>query len=163
MASSSPPGTQASQSSTTLSPPGANATTLAQPNPKRSPLPLSASQESQVRELYFKRVRMKCADEVRDFASCCTAHTFTATFSCRSSQKAMNACMLQHATQAEHDAAREEWFNTIEERKGQREEKERKRAEDEKFWKEWWRKERKTEELKALETGRQVKPKDRKE
>lgn len=71
--------------------------------------------------------------------------------------------MLQHATQAEHDAAREEWFNTIEERKGQREEKERKRAEDEKFWKEWWRKERKTEELKALETGRQVKPKDRKE
>lgn len=34
-------------------------------NPSRSPLPLSASQESQVRELYHKRVRQKCADEVR--------------------------------------------------------------------------------------------------
>lgn len=35
------------------------------PQPSRSPLPLSASQESQVRELYHKRVRNKCADEVR--------------------------------------------------------------------------------------------------
>lgn len=35
------------------------------PNPSRNPLPLSASQESQVRELYYKRVRQKCADEVR--------------------------------------------------------------------------------------------------
>ena len=34
-------------------------------NPSRNPLPLSASQESQVRELYHKRVRNKCADEVR--------------------------------------------------------------------------------------------------
>ena len=35
------------------------------PLPARQPLPLSASQESQVRELYHKRVRNKCADEVR--------------------------------------------------------------------------------------------------
>lgn len=35
------------------------------PLPSRNPLPLSASQESQVRELYHKRVRNKCADEVR--------------------------------------------------------------------------------------------------
>lgn len=34
-------------------------------NPTRKPIPLSASQESQVRELYYKRVRNKCADEVR--------------------------------------------------------------------------------------------------
>lgn len=34
-------------------------------SPSRQPLPLSASQESQVRELYHKRVRNKCADEVR--------------------------------------------------------------------------------------------------
>lgn len=34
-------------------------------NLKRKPIPLSASQESQVRELYYKRVRNKCADEVR--------------------------------------------------------------------------------------------------
>lgn len=34
-------------------------------NPSRNPLPLSASQEGQVRELYHKRVRTKCADEVR--------------------------------------------------------------------------------------------------
>lgn len=29
------------------------------------PLPLSASQEQQVRDIYYKRVRNKCADEVR--------------------------------------------------------------------------------------------------
>jgi COX assembly protein 1 len=127
------------------------------PNPKRSPLPLSSSQESQVRELYFKNVRTKCADEVRgiinppsqryimlthpsriDFAACCTSRTFTATFMCRAQQKAMNTCMMQYATQAEHDAAREEWFATIDKRREQREQKEAKRIEDEKFWREWW-------------------------
>lgn len=46
-------------------------TTTQQPplNPSRNPLPLSASQESQVRELYHKRVRQKCADEVRGQSS----------------------------------------------------------------------------------------------
>lgn len=33
--------------------------------PSRNPLPLTANQESQVRELYHKRVRTKCADQVR--------------------------------------------------------------------------------------------------
>lgn len=33
--------------------------------PSRQPLPLSASQEGQVREIYHKRVRNKCAEEVR--------------------------------------------------------------------------------------------------
>lgn len=48
---------------TTMSTPtAANGSPL---NPTRKPLPLSASQESQVRELYYKRVRNKCADEVR--------------------------------------------------------------------------------------------------
>jgi COX assembly protein 1 len=45
--------------------PNPTAPVLLTPNPTRSPLPLSSSQESQVRELYHKRVRMKCADEVR--------------------------------------------------------------------------------------------------
>ena len=31
----------------------------------RDPAPLSAAQEQQVRELYHKRVRTKCADEIR--------------------------------------------------------------------------------------------------
>jgi COX assembly protein 1 len=47
---------------TTPTPTAANGVPL---NPTRKPLPLSASQESQVRELYYKRVRNKCADEVR--------------------------------------------------------------------------------------------------
>ena len=34
-------------------------------DPARTPLPLTASQEAQVRELYYKRVRGRCADEVR--------------------------------------------------------------------------------------------------
>ena len=132
------------------------------PNPSRNPLPLSASQESQVRELYYKRVRQKCADEVRgmkthhverqpsdtdtlhtDFAACCTQRTFTATFMCRSEQKAMNSCMKIYATQEEQDAARAEWFATMDQRREEKEKKELKRIEDEKFWKEWWAKDKK--------------------
>ena len=33
--------------------------------PSRNPLPLSASQEAQVRDIYYKRVRAKCADEIK--------------------------------------------------------------------------------------------------
>ncbi|KAK4555936.1 hypothetical protein LTR86_007156 [Recurvomyces mirabilis] len=108
--------------------------------PSRNPLPLSSNQETQVRELYFKRVRNKCADEVRDFASCCTSRTFTATIMCRAEQKRMNVCMMKYATQAEQDAAREEWFATMDKRKEEREVKEEKRKKDEIFWREWWEK-----------------------
>ncbi|KAF2720432.1 hypothetical protein K431DRAFT_189513, partial [Polychaeton citri CBS 116435] len=110
----------------------------------RGPLPLSASQEGQVRELYHKRVRQKCADEVRDFAACCTNRTFTATLMCRKEQKAMNTCMMQYATQAEQDAARSEWFAKMDERRIEREKKEEKRKKDEVFWREWWDKEKPT-------------------
>lgn len=32
---------------------------------RASPMPLNATQESEVRDLYYKRVRDKCADEIR--------------------------------------------------------------------------------------------------
>lgn len=50
----------------------------------------------------------------------------------------MNSCMVVHATQQEQDAAREEWFATVDVRARQREEKEKKRKEQEKFHREWW-------------------------
>ena len=34
-------------------------------SPSKQPLPLSAAQEAQVRDLYYKRVRNYCADEIR--------------------------------------------------------------------------------------------------
>ncbi|KAI9869969.1 MAG: hypothetical protein M1830_004881 [Pleopsidium flavum] len=108
------------------------------PLPSRNPLPLSASQEGQVRELYYKRVRGKCADEIRDFASCALNRTISATWACRPERLAMNSCMVAHATQQEQDAAREEWFSTRDVRARQREEKEKKRKEQEKFHREWW-------------------------
>lgn len=37
----------------------------AKPLPSRNPLPLSSAQEGQVRELYYARVKRKCADEIR--------------------------------------------------------------------------------------------------
>lgn len=73
-----------------------------------------------------------------DFAACAMNHTFTATILCRKEQKLMNTCMIQYATQAEQDAAREEWFANIDKRREEREKKEMKRKEDEKFWREWW-------------------------
>jgi COX assembly protein 1 len=36
-----------------------------QPQNLRNPLPLSATQEAQVRDLYYKRVRSRCADEIK--------------------------------------------------------------------------------------------------
>lgn len=33
--------------------------------PSRNPLPLSASQEAQVREIFYARVRGQCADEIK--------------------------------------------------------------------------------------------------
>lgn len=50
----------------------------------------------------------------------------------------MNTCMLQFATQAEQDAAREEWFATRDLRRKERELKEEKRKVQEKFHREWW-------------------------
>ncbi|OCK82293.1 hypothetical protein K432DRAFT_380584 [Lepidopterella palustris CBS 459.81] len=120
---------------------GTSIETPAAPKPPpvfRNPVPLSAGQEQQVRELYYKRVRTKCADEIRDFASCALNRTISATWACRQQRLAMNACMVHHATPAEQDAAREAWFTGMEERRKEREEKERKRVEQEKFHREWW-------------------------
>lgn len=46
-------------------PSGAASKKTLEVTPARQPLPLSATQEGQVREIYYKRVRTKCADEVR--------------------------------------------------------------------------------------------------
>ncbi|KAK6219397.1 hypothetical protein LQW54_002128 [Pestalotiopsis sp. IQ-011] len=106
--------------------------------PSRNPLPLSASQEAQVREVFNARVRRACADEVRAFAECAKEHTFTVSFACRQLTLAMNSCMAAHATQAEHDRAREEWFAGRMARAKERERKERRKLEQEKFHREWW-------------------------
>jgi COX assembly mitochondrial protein 1 len=50
----------------------------------------------------------------------------------------MNSCMKTYATQAEQDAAREEWFASRLQRQRERELVERKKAEQEDFIREWW-------------------------
>ena len=68
----------------------------------------------------------------------------------------MNSCMIAHASQKEEDAAREEWFATIDVRRHEREAKEEKKKEQEKlvvpnlllaeetvdmgrrFYRDWW-------------------------
>ena len=50
----------------------------------------------------------------------------------------MNSCMIKYASQKEQDAAREEWFATMDMRRLEMEEKKRQKAEAEKFFKEWW-------------------------
>ncbi|TGZ77939.1 hypothetical protein EX30DRAFT_286906, partial [Ascodesmis nigricans] len=78
--------------------------------PTRNPLPLSAAQEAQVRDLYYARVRGLCAEEIRIFAECARGKTVPATWKCRPERDAMNGCMISHATPENMDAAREEWF-----------------------------------------------------
>ena len=66
----------------------------------------------------------------------------------------MNSCMIAHAGQEQEDAAREEWFATADERIRQRQVKEARKKEQEKFHREWW----------GLpppeEDGKEAKPKD---
>jgi len=95
------------------------------PIPSRNPLPLSAPQEGQVRDLYYARVRGLCAEEIRLFAECARNRTVSATWACRIERGAMNKCMVANATPKNEDAAREEWFR-------QRMEKRRLREQDEK-------------------------------
>ncbi|KAL3468188.1 cytochrome c oxidase biogenesis protein Cmc1 like-domain-containing protein [Aspergillus heterothallicus] len=83
----------------------------------RNPLPLSAAQESEVKQLYYKRVRSLCAPEIKAFAECAVNRTVTATWVCRTQRLAMNSCMVAHAKPEEEDRAREEWFATHEERR----------------------------------------------
>lgn len=90
----------------------------------RNPLPLSAAQEAQVKQLYYKRVRLRCDPEIKEFAECARGKTVTATWSCREQRLKMNSCMVLHATPAEEDAAREEWFASIQERRKKREDQE---------------------------------------
>lgn len=50
----------------------------------------------------------------------------------------MNGCMTRHATPAEHDAAREEWFAMRIQRQRDREHKSQVAAAQEEFMREWW-------------------------
>ncbi|KZZ89736.1 Cytochrome c oxidase biogenesis protein Cmc1-like protein [Moelleriella libera RCEF 2490] len=106
--------------------------------PSRNPLPLSASQEAQVRDVFYARVRQQCAEEIKAFAACALGRTFTVSFACRAEHRVMNNCMKLHATPEEHDAAREEWFAMRMERHRQRERKAKMAAAQEEFIREWW-------------------------
>ncbi|KAK0733535.1 cytochrome c oxidase biogenesis protein Cmc1 like-domain-containing protein [Lasiosphaeria miniovina] len=108
------------------------------PMPSKNPLPLSASQEAQVRDIFYARVRSKCADEIKAFADCALGRTFSAPFLCRPPLHVMNSCMKSHATPAEQDAAREDWFAQRTQRARERERKGRRKAEQEAFLREWW-------------------------
>lgn len=78
--------TMASNSSTSSSsadkPGGNNSTTITQSlederaklaasMPSRNPMPLSASQEAQVRDIYYARVRNRCAEEIKGMLCLC--------------------------------------------------------------------------------------------
>ncbi|KAL1851493.1 hypothetical protein Plec18167_008687 [Paecilomyces lecythidis] len=104
--------------------PGTAPTSSSSPGPQlnlRNPVPLSAAQEQQVKELYHKRVRGYCAKEIKEFAQCAVNRTVTATWVCRQQRLAMNSCMLEHAKPEEEDRAREEWFMKREERRREKE------------------------------------------
>lgn len=106
--------------------------------PSPNPLPLSASQEAQVRDIYYAKVRSYCAPEIKAFAECALGRTFSVSFACRAQHRAMNGCMTEHATQKEYDLAREEWFARRLERQQAREQKAKVAAAQEEFIKDWW-------------------------
>lgn len=55
--------------------------------PSRNPLPLSASQESQVRDIYYARVRKQCADEIKGRFICCILYLVALGMSVKPSWK----------------------------------------------------------------------------
>ncbi|CAG9936571.1 unnamed protein product [Clonostachys rosea f. rosea IK726] len=85
--------------------------------PSRNPLPLSASQESQVRDIYYARVRNLCSDEIKVPRA---------------------APRDELVPDPVRDAAREEWFAMRLERQRERERKARMAAAQEEFLREWW-------------------------
>lgn len=87
----------------------------------RNPLPLSASQEAQVRDIYYRNVRAKCAAETKAFALCARGRTITLAWACNAEQFAMNSCMMTHASREQEDNARQEWFQGVQERRLQKE------------------------------------------
>ncbi|KAH0610592.1 uncharacterized protein H6S33_012119 [Morchella sextelata] len=92
------------------------------PELSKNPLPLSAYQEGQVRDLYYARVRGRCAEEIKQFADCARNRTISAAWACRTPRQAMNSCMVLHATPEAQDEARDEWFRRrIEKRISERE------------------------------------------
>jgi COX assembly mitochondrial protein 1 len=105
-----------------IPPPRSPQSTTFGDNDLRNPLPLSASQETEVRNLYYKRVRDKCAHVVKDFADCARGRTISVAWHCKEQQLAMNSCMLQYANKREQDLAREEWFESLRERTRKKEE-----------------------------------------
>ncbi|EAW22401.1 uncharacterized protein NFIA_010830 [Aspergillus fischeri NRRL 181] len=116
-----------SAAASTTAPSSSPSTPTPQPQSTRkynlhNPLPLSAAQEAEVKQLYYKRVRAQCAPEIKAFAECAVNRTVTATWVCRAQRLAMNSCMVAHAKPEEEDRAREEWFATHEERRRAREE-----------------------------------------
>ncbi|KAH7027805.1 cytochrome c oxidase biogenesis protein Cmc1 like-domain-containing protein [Microdochium trichocladiopsis] len=131
-------GERRNSSNINSTPPAPSAPSSSSGMPSRNPLPLSASQEAQVREVFNKRVRDQCADEIKAFADCARGRTFTIPFACRAISTKMNSCMALHATPEEHDRAREEWFAQRMVRAREREMKERRKIEQEKFHREWW-------------------------
>ncbi|OBT56202.1 hypothetical protein VE04_02876 [Pseudogymnoascus sp. 24MN13] len=108
------------------------------PMPSRNPLPLSAGQETQVRDLYFARVRALCAAEIKGsfFAPATVTspellgqlsssagggrvHLANSGFS-QNSQNALSAGHSQRPSRKDREA------------------KDRRRKEQEKFHREWW-------------------------
>jgi COX assembly protein 1 len=121
-----------------------------------NPTPLSAPQEQQVRDIYYKSVRAKCATEIEGaspracrplpqptnmppaFAQCALGRTVTMIYACREPRLAMNSCMLQYQNQDELDKARAQWFQLAGERKAARQEHARKLLDAQSKHKEWW-------------------------
>ncbi|KAL2409249.1 hypothetical protein ABEF92_008832 [Exophiala dermatitidis] len=130
------------------------ATTTSRPQQNlRNPLPLSPAQEAEVRRAYYARVRSRCQDEIKEFADCARGRTITVAWNCRAQHHKMNSCMIKWATKAEEDAAREEWFQGVLDRRRQREEE---LAAVEKRRQEVIELTRKQEEKEALEAARKL-------
>ncbi|KAF5546995.1 cytochrome c oxidase biogenesis [Fusarium napiforme] len=98
--------------------------------PSRNPLPLSASQEAQVRDIFYQKVRKECADEIKG--------TSPSTTTIPPPPSTPNHQHQLHATQSAHDEAREEWFALRIERQRERERKARVAQAQEEFMREWW-------------------------
>jgi COX assembly protein 1 len=92
------------------------------------------------------------------FAECALGRTFTVPFACRKQHNVMNGCMKAHATPAEQDAAREEWFAKRLERQKEKERKARRKMEQELFLREWWGLPEKDRELRRKEEEKMRRP-----
>ena len=73
------------------------------------------------------------------FSECSSTRLISVLWACRDKRLRMNKCLLQYQTQDDFDAARAEWLAAAEERRREKQERQHRQEEVDRWHEAWWR------------------------